>query len=411
MTFLRRGALLLLLFTALNAQAADMNVLSYYAVGNSLDGQPVIDRVNVLRFFPVFAMKDRVTEVEVTVYVGGRIYTRRADKLEEARYWEVLLPTFELGQAIQRLEVEMRFELKAIDQERADAIRQAEETKKDKVHKDFARLIKTINYAFEQKYALTSSQTDRLRRAWEDGPKEYDLKFDELLPPSARNDASEKATLDSLVTLRSTALRDYSPALTQIDSLRTDFELRLYTDLSRSLSDTLYAGPGVRPSDLVVNYENGSARILYRNYKTALRQMPALDPAEQRGIFRVRYVPFPIAGRKSRSDLTLVNPFDPSSPAVFEIGLAFGNQIVPGDDFVLPGFSFRRFGIAIGITEKLFASDAEIIALALTYDFNSYGSLGAGANFAQDEVHGYGSLGVNKKAFEALLSGLVSIFQ
>lgn len=411
MSILRHWVLLLLLGMALNAQAADLNVLSYYAVGNSLDGQPVIDRVNVLRFFPVFAMKDRVTEVEVTVYVGGRIYTRRADKLENARYWEVLLPTFELGQAIQRLEVEMRFELKAIDQERADAIQQAEETQKDKVHKDFARLIRTINYAFEQKYTLSSGQTDMLRRAWEEGPKEYDLKFDELLPPSARQNSSEKATVDSLVILRSTALQDYSPALKQIDSLRTDFELRLYTDLSRSLSDTLYAGPGVRPSDLVVNYEDGSARILYRNYKTALRQMPALDPAERRGIFRVRYVPFPIAGRKSRANLALVNPFDPSSPAVFEVGLAFGNQIVPGDDFVLPGFSFRRFGVAIGITEKLFASDAEIIALALTYDFNSYGSIGAGANFAQDEVHGYGSLGVNKKAFEALLSGLVSIFQ
>ena len=32
----------------------DINVLSYYASGNSLDGQPMVDRANVLRFFPIF---------------------------------------------------------------------------------------------------------------------------------------------------------------------------------------------------------------------------------------------------------------------------------------------------------------------------------------------------------------------
>lgn len=69
-------------------------------------------------------------------------------------------------------------------------------------------------------------------------------------------------------------------------------------------------------------------------------------------------------------------PFVNNSLTVFEIGLGFGNVTVPGDEFVKPTLSFDRLGVAVAITEKLFSNDAEILALALTYDFNVYGILG-----------------------------------
>ena len=74
-------------------------------------------------------------------------------------------------------------------------------------------------------------------------------------------------------------------------------------------------------------------------------------------------------------------------------------------------FSFRRLGVVFAITEKMFNKDAQIIGLALTYDFNSYGSIGVGGNFAQSEANPYFSLGINKKAFEAVLGGLPGLFK
>lgn len=147
---------------------------------------------------------------------------------------------------------------------------------------------------------------------------------------------------------------------------------------------------------------------MYRNYKSTLRQLPALDPAEKLGIFRLRYVPFPIVGNK------LYRPLTDKSITVFEIGLGFGNVAVSGDEFVKPTLSFDRLGVAFAISEKLFNSDAEIMALALTYDFNVYGSIGAGLNFGDIEGNTkpktYFSFGINKKAFELLVISLGKIF-
>ena len=183
------------------------------------------------------------------------------------------------------------------------------------------------------------------------------------------------------------------------------------SEIIHELSDTSYVGPSVRKSDIVVDLEGGTGRILYRNYKSALRYMPALDPAERMGIFRVRYIPFPIVGTSSNPRMNLMKPMSATSPTVFEVGLAFGDAIVPGDEFVVPEFSWRRLGVAFATTEKLFSDSAEIIGLALTYDFNSYGSIGIGGNFARNEVHGYASLGINKKAFEAVIGGIAKLFK
>ncbi|MEQ9229093.1 MAG: hypothetical protein RIF46_00310 [Cyclobacteriaceae bacterium] len=87
-------------------RAQDTNVLSYYAVSNSIDGQPLINKTNVLRFFPVFALRDSTHSVKVTVYYGNKIDIEYAVRKEDGLYWESTLPKFEIGDAIQRYEVE-----------------------------------------------------------------------------------------------------------------------------------------------------------------------------------------------------------------------------------------------------------------------------------------------------------------
>ncbi|HLX11789.1 MAG TPA: hypothetical protein VKS81_03145, partial [Bacteroidota bacterium] len=174
------------------------------------------------------------------------------------------------------------------------------------------------------------------------------------------------------------------------------------------LRDTTYSGPSIRRSDIIIDDSLQTARILYRNYKEALRYHVALDPAERMGIFRVRYVPFPIVGRKDSTFRLLT--FASEEP-VFEVGLNFGDYTIAGDEYVLPEFSLSRLGVAMAITPKLFGQDADIIGLAFTYEFNSYASIGLGGNFAQNEIHSYMSFGINKKAFDNLIKGLAKIFQ
>lgn len=103
-----------------------------------------------------------------------------------------------------------------------------------------------------------------------------------------------------------------------------------------------------------------------------------------------------------------------NSIAVFEIGIGFGDVAVTGDDFVKPTLSFDRLGVAFAISNQLFDSAAQVVALALTYDFNVYGSIGAGVNFSDPEgnqkLKTYFSFGINKKAFEFLIASISKIF-
>jgi hypothetical protein len=77
----------------------------------------------------------------------------------------------------------------------------------------------------------------------------------------------------------------------------------------------------------------------------------------------------------------------------------------------VPEFSLRRLGVAFVITNQLFSKDAVVRALALTYDFNSYGSIGIGANFPGERVELYVSFGINKKAFEDVIGELGKLFE
>ncbi len=198
----------------------------------------------------------------------------------------------------------------------------------------------------------------------------------------------------------------------KLDRAELNLRSRLAREINFTLSDTTLAGVGVRKSDLVVDASDfKTARILYRNYNEGLRHLKALDPAERMSVFRVRYVPFPITATAEKPAMHLMRPLRNDSPTVFEIGLSFGNDIVTGDRFFIPDFSLRRFGIAFAITQDLFSDDADVIAIALTYDFNVYGSIGVGFNFADSNaVRKYASIGINKRAFEDLAKGLLGLF-
>lgn len=522
LTFLLSLILFLTLEQTATAGDSDINVLSYYAVGNSLDGQPLIDRINVLRFFPVFAMRDSVQYAKVTVYYGGNIYARYATRMENGEYWEVLLPQFRLGEAIQRIEVETHIhlqqtllirtfkEVRDIHARNKEAFFQSMKglmdnitTVKNTTNNDIDKISKNLTVNIK-------SQTEKIDSTLGERVKDieaitvyptitsyininninkkiqdtigsilreytglYGQAFDnfttKLRADSCLNDtcynkipftppAISSGNIDltgDVITISQTAhdqaknvldairqqvnnlinaiptfnfqLQDLKTQIsllntTQIDTtgIKAVFESlhglqdSLYAQILHSveanLVDTNYSGPSVRRSDILLDNDLKSATILYRNYKTALRHLPALDPAERLGVFRARYIPFAVTGNKLR------RPLSEKSQAIFEVGLAFGDAIVTGDDFVVEEFSPRRLGIAFAITDKLFATDAEVLALALTYDFNSYGSIAFGANFRTSEVsqrrivERYISFGINKRAFEVLIGQLKLLF-
>ena len=445
------------LFVVVHAQN-DENVLSYFAVNNSIDGQLMTDMRNVMRFFPVYAMQKQIDSVQITVYYGGNIYSRRADNQDNGKYWEALLPSFNLGQAIQRIEVEVHFKLSESYSLRLLSLEASIGEGRDEFNKyELKRNLESVKKGLEDR-GISYLHLRLLRKAMQKGEKDYNQTRDKILKDlngtpvdTSQMDAFFKGSLkigpqssefktklfsilngeqsfdthgiDELVkqylaiggtiveveskkTLDQITSKQFNDALLR-DSVKGD----LAKEIGAGLSDTLYSGPSVRESDIQIDSSFLGARILYRNYKSSLRFMPALDPAERMGIFRARYVPFPIVGTYDSPRMNLKKPMTASSPTVFEIGLAFGDAIVPGDDFVVPEFSWRRLGVAFAITQQLFNDDAEIIGLALTYDFNSYGSIGAGGNFAHNQTHGYASLGINKKAFEAVLGQLAGLFK
>lgn len=429
-------------------QEEQPNVMAYFAVTNSLDGQPMADMKNVLRFFPVYAMRPYIESVRVTVYYGSHRYSRLADSLEDKSYWEALLPPFNLGEAIQRLEVEVRFRIKVIYSDGLKSIDlltrqkqyEIEETEKDlsiekgdfdKKRKSFGEEVKEIDHQFWELGITESGDANRLRIAYAKGVAEFAHVRDSLLTALKITtlEYADTLQLEYLAKSRSEKLRLFlggyesfrsykqdqqNRALTmvaELNSSRDSLMERIAKEIEVGLVDTQYTGPSIRKSDLIIEPDFKRARLLYRNYKPSLRYMPALDPAERMGIFRIRYVPFPIAGTDDQPSMNLKKPLSRGSPTVFEVGLAFGDAIVPGDDFVVPELSWRRLGIAFAITEQLFSDSAQIVGLALTYDFNSYGSIGIGGNFASKTPHGYASLGINKKAFEAVIKGLAAIFK
>lgn len=527
----------------------DINVMNYFAMTNSLDGQPMLDRLNVLRFFPVFAMRDSTYYVKVTIHygsLGAKIYSREAERSEDQAYWQVALPKFQLGEAIQKIEVEAHVYLDTYFRSKIASIRRGNDPSLDNIGQKGATHPETILKSFEQMPDLVVDQsnaekmtisfnseiqkvkedigdniipsffdvpiianTPTLRMsereqayivdAFYDDHKKYSKALKEAVErrkavrdtwvqdlsryswdfidktlidlvkvgvdtigareiaqkylvgdESFKNDLEKKIKAEDRMRFERVLKKNISvvdkiqqdidafrrallvlskyyseqQALADLRQVKQDsLEKSISREILKELSDTLYTGSTVRAATLRVffdenvekrsqdeNEDPNSIKIFYTNYKRELRQMLTLDPAESMGVFRVRYVPFPIVGTPTDGTMRLLRPNQEGSPTVFEIGLRVGDIVMPGDDFVVPLFSLRRLGVAFAVTEKLFAEDAEIIALALTYDFSSYGSIGVGGNFAGGERHGYSSLGINKKAFETVLKGLSGLF-
>ncbi len=404
-------------FGVLNAQD-DINVLRYYAVDNSLDGQPAVDLVNILRFYPVFAMQDGIKTVQVTIYYGANRFCRKAEKMKEGKYWQVLLPKFRLGEAIQRLEVEVRFEFKKTNVERFHSSRLVAEQKfvdnKFKTRKkQFALDIDKSDTVYARIVGKEDTSKDYFK-AFKKSFKTYISLRDSGLSTLQKRNQLDNWMIERL-QLRDEYLNDFHAKEERIGLIKKKLVTEVLNEIEAGLIDTSYAGPSVKKSDFVlVEDKEGrpiAAKILYRNYKQSLRRLQTFDPVEKMGIFRVRYVPFPIVGSEADSKVKLLAPLQETSPTVFEVGLSFGETIVRGDEFVLPSFSIDRLGVAFAITEKMFDDDAEVRALALTYDFNSYGSLGVGANFHGDKTRWYFSFGINKRAFENAIAGLTQLFQ
>lgn len=429
----------------------DFNIISYYAVGNSLDGQPMIEMQNKLRFFPVFIYKDATEYVNVTLYYGtkSRIYKKEANKKDDGHYWEVDLPPFYLGDAIQRLEVETKIKLedpmfKAYKKklEEIDNTLKESNSEYNKLMQDLADSLRSkitmikaslealdnTVISFEKNFMTLNSliatlNQDISKDTLKTTKDSIYLKLDKIkssIDTLLNINNSTKSNLTKIINefqdLLSKAVeekmiiigKNYLTSAISKENLLDSTKREIRKQMRSNFVKNDIAGPDITEADIIIDDSLKFVKILYRNYKKSLRQLPALDPAESMGIFRVRYVPFPITGKK------MWRPLQQNSIAVFEFGIGFGDVRLSGDDFVKPTLSFDRLGVAFAISNELFSDSARIVALALTYDFNAYGSLGVGANFrdpeGQSDVQPYFSFGINKKAFEFLVGQLAGFF-
>lgn len=601
---------LFFLFIVLQAigQKKKINVLSYYAVNNTIDGQPKVDQINVLRFYPVFAFRSVTEEVKITVYYAGEVYRREAIANSDSLYWEAKLPDFRLGESIQRYEVETRIRLELLEEywdkleeykssytDIIDDLNKIEDKidpvywnnlgnsvnssinsikeKKDVVISSLSSFIQDKNqYSKEveriQKYIKTElkdnlqqllvqmrgdtthldsllgkpgaynntgkihSDTLRtrliliregLKLSYQDYYREDTIfikkAFDSLKNalPNFNNQRILDALANSKSRLRS-IFESHDPPFGSIDTLQriaseqdsTEYneayektkkalglywnsvtqralpqdsviaELKMLKDsiwaingsdlvlikqaidsnlqqaidpirgvslelnvvqgkiremngfnfsaeslnelmsgmmairdtvkvnLIEELTDTKFSGIDIQKSDIVLGDSLKWAKILYRNYKLKNRDLPALDPGEELGVFRLRYIPFPVVGNQ------LAGPARSGFPIVFEAGVAFGNRTIVSNELFDPAFSARKLGIAVAFTPKFFSDDAEILALVLTYDFNTYASIGVGANFGMMEngktPNTYFSLGINQRVFQELTQAIKNVF-
>jgi len=424
--------------------------MSYYASDNSLDGQPRIDKVNILKFYPVFAIQDSIKSVNVTIYYGNKTHEAYADRMNRGKYWQILLPEFKLGDAMQRVEVEMRFllpenytssysllnfafsdSLKKIEKEineKKESLKISSQKLSEYVreHAEFTGLKKMdiINITYKlipliniDNYNNINYLSKELRYIITTVPfiRDYDRKTQDSILAGYIT-FMETAHFDSLTALAldrylisSNLEKDYKRR-SLLNEEFEDHKQQIINELFNEIIDTSFTGPAIRKSDLVISDDFNSVKLLYRYYKNNLRYRKALDPAESLGIFRARYVPLPVVGTPGDNKVQLLRPMEAHVPVVFEIGLAFGDEVVSGDNTFEPALSLSRLGVAIVITEKLFKADAEILGIAFTYDFNSYASIGFGRNLAQGQSFPYFSFGINKKAFEQLLVGLAGLF-
>lgn len=81
------------------------NIINYFASNNQIIGVPMVDMNNTFRFYPDVAFHDAISSVKVYYFVINDVFKSHLVKREEGRYWECKLRDFELGESIQRVEV------------------------------------------------------------------------------------------------------------------------------------------------------------------------------------------------------------------------------------------------------------------------------------------------------------------
>lgn len=556
-------------------QAKKENVLSYYAIRNQVDGQILAGETNLLRFHPVFKHRPMIDTVIVALYYGSDEFTGYAEKRDAGRFWQLTLPLFDLGESIQKIEVEVKMgvgarsanqmarldsiksdlvQLVALNSSSALARKQSEIDSSHlliEIAKKFRRYLGSDTAAFEQIFGLGSfsnpsgpkmlkyvtnrvafvrgfvdSQLRKLNQAitlkeaedlkssrnqssnatsadsasiinnykglvaafesvgfYSSGTasalsemqnisdsnvtKNYTIKnLDSLFvndvdsfkqnagiqdPTKFLRDARAAfavsrneylwdsiyfgfdEALDEALSVREQSERsasesEWSPSLeSSLQLVATYTEMPTENDiyaqeasLSKDSSD-LAMGPSVEPADVHVSPDFKRVNILYRNYNDGLRRLPALDPSERVGIFRLRYIPVAVtqfgkmddSGRVVEDDESELATLLPSSAVapVFELGFAFGETYAASDQEIISELSVKRLGVALALTSKLFNKDAQLIGAAITYDLNSFVSLGAGVNLAHSDYPPYYSLGVNKRLFERALKAVADGFK
>ncbi|MBI5727534.1 MAG: hypothetical protein HY965_06755, partial [Ignavibacteriales bacterium] len=405
---MRKLTFLILLTYNLLAQTEQSNILTYYAVDNSIDGQIMIEKINYLRFVPVFAIREKVQKVTVSIYSGSLYYTREALPSTDSTYWQSILPQFSLGDVIQRVEVEVKFALddnsmmlkknfenKLIALQ--DTLKDAKKVFAGKIDTIAASLAKAKNNAdslskFLRKrlerwkgFSLRIDSTDSLNKVFihviqlqkeltdsleillrKTKEMKSELEKEHKTGDSSINDKAEKKpAVHKPVTINNAKANKYSEFSAKadeikilglyidknLDSLKKNKELarkkieellggfinissasdtaiskcanelfrltaytkgflegtvqdsyrlldtiqnNIYRKILGNLVDKEFTGQSVQKSDVVVDLTANTARILYRNYKSANRKMPAIDPKEKFGIFRGRFIPLPV---------------------------------------------------------------------------------------------------------------------
>lgn len=221
---------ILLLFSSIAYSKENVNILSYYGVNNTIDGQPMVDMINKLRFYPVFSYREHTDSVKITIYYGNEVYQRSAIRHQEGLYWEALLPQFTIGEAIQRYEVECAIDLQS--QEISDKISDLSKFSKgySKKISSFLNLGESINSTIESWNSL----------ALDDQAKELKKYNDSIITKNQTNKAIYKAITDSihLLTTKVKNLQEYdvfrNVAISQVNQVENAPKL---IKLQRDLTD------------------------------------------------------------------------------------------------------------------------------------------------------------------------------
>lgn len=403
------------------------NVLSYYAITNQLDGQPMIDMNNVLRFYPVFSFREKTLEVHITIYKNGTRYHVPAIANEDKAYWEIKLPPFELGEAMQRIECEAKIESGKMYGAAAQEYKQSllQEMKTIRFDGDcnnlactkYREILKEVENVIQadknvcdiQCYWSNYIELENLKTSVNKILKtESDIPsviIDDVASQLAQNEASKTPKKESVV-ITDVFAKSIAQKIS-INKSNKEINSILEKNMEKLLSDSSQAGSSIKRADIQISQSGDTASLFYRNYKRGVRYLTALDPAERLGIFRLRYIPFAIVGKE------LVKPVGDKPTGIFEVGMSFGDPIVTGDDFTVPPFAPERLGVAFAISNEFFSDSARVAAIAITYDFNSYGSLAVGTNFntKESKIQSYLSFGINKKAFEGLVKAIRNLFE